>query len=203
MKKYYLSLITAITILSVSSACSQECSKDNSMAYQQQLNKEYANPAESPLTKKDLKKFKSLDFYPVDMAYCITAKFVSTPNEKPFAMPTTTDRKPMYVKFGEVYFTLQGKECKLDVFQNIDLVKKEEYKKHLFLPFTDYTSGNGSYAGGRYIDLQQPEGETIQIDFNTAYNPYCAYNHAYSCPIPPPQNDIAVEVKAGVKEFKH
>ena len=199
MKTFFI--ITAIFCLY--SASAQECSIEKSIQYQQQLNKEYADPAESPLTKKDLKKFKSLDFYPVDMSYCVEAKFVRTPDEKPFEMPTTTTRKPMYVKFGEVYFMLQGKECKLDVFQNIDLVKKEEYKNSLFLPFTDYTSGNGSYAGGRYIDVLQPKGDKIIIDFNTAYNPYCAYNHDYSCPIPPAQNDLKVEVKAGVKEYKH
>lgn len=199
MKTFFI--ITAIFCLY--SASAQECSIEKSIQYQQQLNKEYADPAESPLTKKDLKKFKSLDFYPVDMSYCVEAKFVRTPDEKPFEMPTTTTRKPMYVKFGEVYFMLQGKECKLDVFQNIDMVKKEEYKNSLFLPFTDYTSGNGSYAGGRYIDVLQPKGDKIIIDFNTAYNPYCAYNHDYSCPIPPAQNDLKVEAKAGVKEYKH
>lgn len=192
-----------ISVLTFSDAFSQECSKENSQKYQQQLNKEYANPEESPLTKGDLKKFKSLDFYPIDMVYCVTAKFVRTPNEKPFAMPTTTERKPMYVKFGEVRFTLKGVACKLDIFQSLDLIKMEEYKNSLFLPFTDLTSGNGSYGGGRYIDLKQPEGNTIIIDFNTAYNPYCAYNHKYSCPIPPAQNDLDVEVRAGVKEYKH
>ena len=194
---------TIIAIFTLYAGSAQECSPEKSKAYQQQLNKEYADPAESPLTNKDLKKFKALDFYPVDMAYCVEARFVRTPNEAPFEMPTTTTRKPMYVKFGEVFFTVNGVACKLDIFQNIDLVKKEEYKNHLFLPFTDYTSGNGSYGGGRYIDLQQPEGDTITIDFNTAYNPYCAYNHDYSCPIPPAQNDIKVEVRAGVKEYKH
>jgi uncharacterized protein len=194
--------IIIITIFGLCRMSAQECSIEKSTQYQQQLNKEYADPAESPLTKNDLKKFKSLDFYPVDLSYCVEARFVRTPNEKPFEMPTTTSRKPMYVKFGEVHFVLQGKECKLDVFQNIDLVKKEEYKNSLFLPFTDYTSGNGSYAGGRYIDVLQPEGDTIVIDFNTAYNPYCTYNHDYSCPIPPSQNDLKVEVKAGVKEYR-
>ncbi|MFD2603375.1 DUF1684 domain-containing protein [Flavobacterium suzhouense] len=194
---------TAIALFSFIALKAQDCSIENSMKYQQQLNKEYVDPLESPLTPKDLKKFKSLDFYPVDMAYCVEAKFVRTPDEKPFAMPTTTDRKPMYVKYGELYFTLQGKQCKLDIFQNIDLSKKEEFKNYLFLPFTDFTSGNGSYGGGRYIDLQKPDTDKIMIDFNTAYNPYCAYNHKYSCPIPPAQNDLQVEVKAGVKAYDH
>ena len=193
--------IVSIIILSVA-ASAQECSVENSVKYQDQLNRQYADPKESPLTRTDLQIFKSLDFYPVDMAYCVEAKFIRTPDEKPFIMPTTGSFKPRYVKFGELYFTLQGKECRLDVFQNLDLVKIEKYRESLFLPFTDLTSGNGSYEGGRYIDLKQPEGNTVVIDFNTAYNPYCAYNHAYSCPIPPTQNDLQVEVKAGVKDFQ-
>jgi len=196
-------IYTIAALLSLCTLAAQECNKENSLKYQQQLNKEYANPKESPLTKKDLKAFKALDFYPIDMAYCVEAKFVRTPKEKPFQMKTTTERKPMYIKYGEVSFKVNGKECRLDVFQSLDLIKQAEYKDALFLPFTDYTSGNGSYGGGRYVDLKQPKGTTMTIDFNTAYNPYCAYNHDYSCPIPPAQNDLKVEIKAGVKEYKH
>lgn len=203
-QSFYMKKILFLSFILLSFyAKAQECSKESAVAYQKKLNTEYANPDESPLTKSDLKKFKALDFYPVDMQYCVTAKLVRTPNEKPFAMPTTTTRKPMYVKYGELHFTLKGKECQLDVFQSLDLIKLDEYKDALFLPFTDLTSGNGSYGGGRYIDLKQPKGTTVNIDFNTAYNPYCAYNHAYSCPITPKQNDLQVEVKAGVKEYNH
>lgn len=194
-------LLIIIAILLCSSIEAQECSNEKSAAYQQHLNKEFADPGESPLMPEDLQVFKALDFYPVDMAYCIEAEFVRTPDEKPFLMPTTGMRKPSYVKFGEVYFKLQEKQCKLDVFQNIDMAKIEEYKDYLFLPFTDLTSGDESYGGGRYIDLKQPTGDTIIIDFNTAYNPYCAYNKKYSCPIPPRENDLDVAVKAGVKAY--
>lgn len=182
---------------------SQECSIENVEQFQKEINEEYANPEESPLKEEDLRYFKSLAFYPVDIAYCVESKLIRTPDEKPFLMPTTTSRKPKYVKYGELRFTLQGVECKLDVFRNLELAKLEEFKNHLFLPFTDLTSGNGSYGGGRYIDLAIPEDDTIFIDFNRAYNPYCAYNYDYSCPIPPKQNDLLVEVRAGVKEFKH
>lgn len=180
----------------------QECSKENAVAFQEKMNKEYANPEESPLTKEDIKTFKSLEFYPIDTDFCVEARLVTTPNEKPFYMQTTTSRKPRYRKYGELHFTLKGKEVKLDVFQSMDMMKMEEYKDYLFLPFTDLTSGNGSYGGGRYVDLKIPAGNTLTIDFNTAYNPYCAYNHSFSCPVPPEQNDILVEIKAGVKEYK-
>ncbi|MGQ2985225.1 DUF1684 domain-containing protein [Flavobacterium sp.] len=185
-------------------AGAQECSVQNSEKYQQNLNAEYADPAKSPLLKADLATFKALDIYPIDMEYCVEARLVRTPNEKPFKMPTTGNRKPMYVKYGELNFKLKGKAFKLDVFQSLDMAKLDEYKDHLFLPFTDLTSGNGSYGGGRYIDLKVPKGDMVTIDFNTAYNPYCAYDHGYSCPIPPKQNDLEAEVKAGVKDhIKH
>lgn len=194
-------IVAAIVLLSFS-GWAQECSKENVKKFQKEINADFADPDKSPLENRDLDRFRSLDFYPIDLAFCVEAKLVRTPDEKPFPMPTTTARTPMYVKYGEVFFTIDSIQCKLDVFRNLDLAKIEEYKDHLFMPFTDLTSGNGSYGGGRYIDLYIPEGDTITIDFNRAYNPYCVYNHDYSCPIPPQQNDLAVEVKAGVKDFK-
>lgn len=169
--------------------------------YQKQLDLEYANPKESPLMESDLKIFKGLDFYPVDAEFIVEARFVKSEKEKPFEMKTTGDRRPMYVKFGELHFELGGKSHKLNVYRNIELTKKEEYRDHLFLPFSDETSGNETYIGGRYIDLRIPKSDTLIIDFNRAYNPYCAYNYKYSCPIVPLENDLKVAVKAGVKKF--
>jgi uncharacterized protein len=166
------------------------------------LNSFYADTSQSPLLKEDRLVFRGLDFYPINMDYRIKAKFIRTPKEKPFKMLTTTDRRPDYVKFGEVYFSLMGKKFKLNIYQNIQLIKKQGFEKHLFLPFTDLTNGEETYGGGRYIDLQIPEGDFIIIDFNQCYNPYCAYNHRYSCPIPPKENNIEIEVKAGVKVFR-
>lgn len=176
--------------------------KEAVVAFQKELNAEYADSVKSPLLKKDLKTFKALDFYPINGSFFVNAKFIRTPDEKPFEMPTTTSRKPMYVKYGEAHFSIDGKKFKVNIYQSLDLKKIEEYKDALFLPFTDLTSGVDSYGGGRYIDLKIPQGDTISIDFNTAYNPYCAYNHKYSCPIPPQENDLAIEIKAGVKKFK-
>jgi len=176
--------------------------KEAVIAFQKELNAEYADSVKSPLLKKDLKTFKALDFYPINEKFFVNAKFIRTPDEKPFEMPTSTSRKPMYVKYGEAHFSIDGKKFKLNLYQSLDLKKIEEYKDALFLPFTDLTSGVDSYGGGKYIDLKIPQGDTIAIDFNTAYNPYCAYNHKYSCPIPPQENDLAIEIKAGVKKFK-
>lgn len=169
--------------------------------FQKVINSEYADGKTSPLSAEDLAVFKTLDFYPINEKFFVTAKFVRTENEKPFEMKTTGERKPMYVKYGEAYFTLDGKDFKLNIYKNIELSKKEEYKDYLFLPFSDLTCGIESYIGGKYIDMKVPQSETIVIDFNTSYNPYCAYSHKYSCPKVPLENDLNIEIKAGVKKF--
>lgn len=167
--------------------------------YQRELNDTYLNPETSILEEADFENFAGLNFFPIDPEYRVTALFIRTPDEKPFLMPTTTARLPEYVKYGEVHFTIKETMLKLDVFQNTS--PKEGYEKYLFLPLTDLTSGNGSYGGGRYLDLQTPENDTIILDFNQLYNPYCAYNKKYSCPIPPEQNDLPIRMEAGVKDY--
>ena len=173
--------------------------------YQQELNASYKDASKSPLKKKDLKKFKGLDFFPVDSTFIVTAKLVKTENAPTFEMATTTDRKPLYKEYGILTFTLKGKDCKLTIYQSQDDLRDEKYKDYLFLPFTDDTSGNESYGGGRYMDVmttdEKPNG-TIVLNFNNTYNPYCAYNDKYSCPLTPRKNHLDVEVKAGVKVFK-
>lgn len=169
--------------------------------FQKELNAEYANAKTSPLLPEDLKDFQSLDFYPADEKFYVVAKFISTENEQPFEMKTTTARKPVYVKYGEAHFSIDGQDFKLNIYSNIELSKKKEYKDYLFLPFSDLTCGNESYIGGRYLDLEIPQGNTIVIDFNRSYNPYCAYNPKYSCPIVPLENDLKIEIRAGVQKF--
>jgi len=169
--------------------------------FQKELNAEYADAKTSPLLSEDLAHFKALDFYPINEKAFVVAKFTRTENEKPFEMPTSGARRPLYVKYGEAHFVMEGKKFKLNIYRNIELSKKEEYKNHLFLPFSDLTSGKESYIGGKYIDLKIPSGNTIVIDFNLSYNPYCAYSYKYSCPKVPLENDLAIEIKAGVKKF--
>jgi len=166
------------------------------------LNLEFSNKATSPLTEKGFKKFTSLAFFPIDSSYKVTAKFMRTPNEKPFEMPTTKSRKAIEVKYGELHFILHGKPLKLNVYQSQELKLKPGYKDYLFLPFTDLSNGKETYHGGRYIDLKLPTNDTLIVDFNKAYNPYCAYSDRYSCPIPPKENNLNVKVLAGVKAYK-
>ncbi|MDM1378462.1 DUF1684 domain-containing protein [Myroides marinus] len=176
---------------------------EKAVLFQKNMNKEFSDSDTSPLPKDALKKFKELDFFPITEDFVLEGKLVRTPDEKPFEMPTTTSRRPTYKKFGEVSFTLSGKEFKVDVFQDLTLQSKPEYANRLFLPFTDLTSGVTTYGGGRYLDLEIPEGDTITLNFNLAYNPYCVYNPKFSCPIPPEQNFINADINAGVKDYKY
>lgn len=173
--------------------------------YQQKLNASYKDASKSPLKKKDLKGFKGLDFFPVSDEFIVTAKLTKTENAPTFEMATTTDRKPLYKEYGKLNFTLKGKECELTIYQSQDDLRDKKYKDYLFLPFTDDTSGEESYGGGRYMDVMTTDEKIdgiIVLNFNNTYNPYCAYNDRYSCPLTPRKNHLDVQVKAGIKVFK-
>ena len=199
-------IMTLCTLLFVFSCTSQgKRALVGETAYQQKLNASFKDASKSPLKKKDLKDFKGLAFFPVDSSFIVRAKLVRTPNASTFEMATTTDRKPNYKQYGVLTFRLQGKDCKLPIYQSQDDAKDEKYKDYLFLPFTDYTSGNDSYGGGRYMDVMLTDieaDETIVLNFNNTYNPYCAYNDKYSCPLTPRENHIDLEIKAGIKVFE-
>ncbi|WPY97963.1 DUF1684 domain-containing protein [Christiangramia sp. OXR-203] len=169
--------------------------------YRVQMNEDFRDPEESPLEKEDLENFDGLEFFTIDTAYIVEAEFVRTPSESPFEMQTSTSRTSTYVKYGELYFELKGKEFMLNLYQNQNLRSDPEYFDYLFLPFTDETNGISTYDGGRYLDFSIPEEKRVTIDFNRAYNPYCAYSGRYSCPIPPKENHLETAIPAGVKKF--
>ena len=172
------------------------------LEFQKELNAEYKNPETSPLPDRYRKDFNGLDFFEPDTNYVVVAKFERTPNAIPFLLATTTDRKTEELLYGIAQFELNGEKRQLEIYQSLGLIEQEEYKDYLFLPFLDNTNGEETYGGGRYIDLIIPDGDKIIIDFNRAYNPYCAYNKKYSCPLVPKQNYLDTRVVAGVKNFK-
>jgi uncharacterized protein (DUF1684 family) len=191
------------TILFTAFCCTLHAQKKEQSAaeFQQELVEDYKNPEKSPLKQK-AKKFKGHEFFKIDSAYRVEATFVRALNALPFRMKTSSSALPVYEKYGEAVFYLEGEKLTLSIYQNHSLREQEEYKNHLFLPFTDATNGEETYLGGRYIDLEIPEGNTIVIDFNKAYNPYCAYADGYSCPIPPKENGLQVKILAGIKKPK-
>jgi uncharacterized protein (DUF1684 family) len=173
--------------------------------YQKELNASYKDASKSPLKKKDLRSFNGLDFFDIDSTFIVKATFTKTENAPVFKMATTTDRKPLYKEYGVLNFIIKGENCVLTVYQNQDNLKDEKYKDDLFLPFTDDTSGNESYGGGRYMDILTTDislENNVVLNFNNTYNPYCAYNDKYSCPLTPRKNHLDVAIKAGVKVFK-
>lgn len=202
MKPFFLAL-ALLTITSCNSQNKRPLLGETE--YQKKMNANFKDATTSPLKKKDLKEFKGLDFYSVDSSFIVEAKLTRIENAPVFEMATTTDRKPLYKEFGILNFQLKGEDYQLTVYQNQDNLQDEQYKDYLFLPFTDDTSGNGSYGGGRYMDVMITdikEDNTVTLNFNNTYNPYCAYNDRYSCPLTPRKNHLDIEIKAGVKDFK-
>ncbi|TXE18543.1 DUF1684 domain-containing protein [Psychroserpens burtonensis] len=169
--------------------------------FQREINSEYKDATKSPLKNKDRKDFKGLDFFKFDSIFVVKAKLKRTPNSNWFKMQTTTSRVSDERVYGVLSFELKGQTFQLNVYQGKELMKDDAFKDYLFLPFLDNTNGSDSYGGGRYIDLRIPSDNELDIDFNTAYNPYCAYNEKYSCPIVPRANYLDLEVRAGVKVF--
>lgn len=198
MKNIFLIFLLVCTV-----ACAQDKQAlSGETEWQKEMNADFKDASKSPLKKKDLKKFKGLDFFKFDSTFVVKAVLKRTPETKWFKMKTTTSRESEERVFGILTFELKGQSFQLNVYQGKELMTTEGYEDYLFLPFLDDTNGDTTYGGGRYIDLRIPEENEIEIDFNKAYNPYCAYNEKYSCPIVPRENYLPLKVEAGVKAFK-
>jgi len=161
---------------------------------------DFLSDANSPLKKDDL---QYLRFYEADSTFRVTAKEELLSNEQSFIMPVFVGTGKQYVRYAVLKFTLKGQPMELTVYRNIALSAMPQYKDYLFLPFTDETNGSETYGGGRYIDLREGDfrSNEIVIDFNKAYNPYCAFSGGYACPKPPDENHLQIAVKAGEKLF--
>ena len=198
MKKIILLLL----IVFLNSCASKKQVPAGETEWQREMNADFKDATKSPLTEKDRATFSGLDFFKYDSTYVVTATLKLTPEAKKFKMKTSTDRLPEYVKYGVLSFDLKGKPYQLNMYQNIGLLEKEGYDDYLFLPFLDATNGDTTYGGGRYIECEIPKGNTMIINFNEAFNPYCAYSGRYSCPIVPQEDQLPMKIEAGVKAYK-
>jgi uncharacterized protein len=144
-----------------------------------------------------------LKFFPIDKAYDIMANFERIKDDTGFTMQLSEAKTAKYFKFGKVTFTLQKKLITLYLYQSERLMKMPEYKNHLFIPFVDLSNGFSSYGGGRYVDVDITDiiDNKVDLDFNKAYNPSCAYTTGYNCPIPPGENTILLPINAGEKTY--
>ena len=189
-------LLSCIFLCTILHGYSQDIYKDSLNSYIARYVKQHE------VVIGDDKQFFS--FFSVNEKYKVTATFEETNNSKWFSMETSGTIRKTFRVYGVLYFSINDTAVTLNIYQSQNLMNVAEYKNHLFLPFTDITSGEETYAAGRYIDLEISDinGNKVVIDFNKAYNPYCAYvSGKYNCPIPPKENQLTVAVAAGEKVF--
>ena len=195
MKNIFTLLVLAFSI----SLCAQDHEQE-SIDYRKKLSLEYKSGENKVLTEREKKNFGYLNFYDFDPEFVVEARFEPLDNTEELQSKTSTARIATYTKYGYLHFTLKGKKCKLLVLSSPSLKDDPEYYNYLSVEFTDETNGKGSYKVGRYMELRAPLGETLTLNFNNTYNPYCAYSERFSCPIPPAENHLPVKVTAGVQE---
>lgn len=150
----------------------------------------------SPLTDEQRATFTGLAYFPEDRGLRIVAELeTDVDHDEPVVMPTTTGGEQVYRRAGRVRFEVDGAPAVLTLYES-------DLQHELFMPFRDATSGKETYGAGRYLEVEPPgpDGRVV-VDFNLAYNPYCAYNAEWSCPIPPGENRLSVPIRAGEKAF--
>lgn len=169
-------------------------------AFRKGYTDDFLQDKNSPLKKDDL---QYLRFYNADSTYRIKATAEMITNPQSFIMPVFSGTGGDYVPYALLKFKLKGKAMQLTVYRSIALAKIPAYKDYLLLLFTDETNGKTTYSGGRYIDMREGDFKDggVIVDFNKAYNPYCAFGGGYTCPKPPDENHLNFAIQAGEKMF--
>jgi len=210
-RKSLLTVLFLLFIFSFLSACEenkQEKNNDNGRdayikevkQYRAEKDSTFKYDSRSPISEEERKNFEDLKYFEPDTKYYVVAQFIKHENPDTLKITTTKhdDIRTMQ-RYGEFRFRIDGKEYTLQGYVNVP-IKKAFY---VFLPFTDLTTGEQTYEGGRYLDIEFTPGDTsCVLDFNLAYNPYCVYNSCYSCPLVPLENNLNVEILAGEKTLK-
>ncbi len=164
----------------------------------------YRTEGESPFrTRRERRRFPGRAWFPVDPAARVSARVERFAVPDTLDFPTSAGTVKRYLRWGRLTFTYRGHTDTLTAYRSVRHLGHPAYGRLLFVPFTDHTSGEASYGGGRYLDPTLPgEGQDrLVLDFNTAYNPWCAYADGWFCPIPPVENRLGVAVEAGEKAF--
>lgn len=156
----------------------------------------------SPLSNDQKEKFKSLPYYNVDEKYNVEVEFIKFKNADHATLMLTNGVNHHYWVVGKVKFKLNGEDCELFVYQDKKFAQHhKDYMDYMFIPFRDKTNGEGSYAGGRYIQWHDPKGNHDKLDFNNAFNPASVYNEHIHDPIVPHVNTLPIKIEAGEKDF--
>jgi uncharacterized protein (DUF1684 family) len=155
---------------------------------------------DSPVPENERASFRGLKYFEPDSKYRVVANLTPADNKKLVVLQTSDGKTERYVEYAYADFSIDGVENRLTILEIIDM---GPFRGKLFLAFGDKTSANETYGAGRYLDLSKvPGATTITLDFNKAYNPYCAYNDTFSCPFPPRENLLNVAIRAGEKNYK-
>ncbi len=204
MKTKNILLIVVIVVVIISLYYSFSGSQDQA-AYVEEIRKEREDKdrfmrtsPESPFAA-DTTTFTKLNYYPADARYRVIADLVPVQNKKTVLLTTNDGNEQRYIEYAYADFDLDGYHNRLLILEIIDM---GPFRGKLFLAFGDETSALETYGAGRYLDVSKvPGSNTITLDFNKAYNPYCAYVEKYSCPFPPKENLLRVAIKAGEKIY--
>jgi uncharacterized protein len=194
MNRLFITLIAFLFTFTVSAQVNNYA--DSLKKYQDKYTKEHG-----VVRGKDK---ENLHFFPINKAYNVKAVFERVYESAWFKMETSGKVKQTYRRYGTIRFSIHDTSLTLNVYQSEDLMKVKQYADYLFIPFTDITNGEGSYENGRYIDITIEDVKTsnLLIDFNKAYNPYCAYvSGVFNCPIPPKENNLSVAIAAGEMKY--
>lgn len=193
--KYFFFFLSVLTLSLIS--CGNNDSSD-AEDFQKNLIEFYNNPSTTPLNAEEQERFKGLDFFPINKKFAAEARFAPIIKGEIVTFPTSANKTKTFQIAGTLHFTIEDKNCQLTLYTT------PQSPGELFLPFRDATSGHTSYGAGRYIDLKRSQIRQgkILLDFNLAYNPYCAYSEQYSCPLPPDENTLPVAIEAGAR-FVH
>jgi uncharacterized protein (DUF1684 family) len=173
---------------------------DKLLSYRDSIDAEFGDTIHSILPGSEVLKFKHLNYFEPNELFRVECKVKISKGEE-FDMLTSRGEKKQFRRYGYLKFKLKGKRFKLPIYQSIRLMKMDKYKDYIFIPFTDLTSGKDTYGGGRYIETTIPKSKNYILDFNYAFNPYCHYTTGYNCCIPPAENFLNIEIKAGEKKY--
>jgi uncharacterized protein (DUF1684 family) len=154
----------------------------------------FTNNPQSPLTADQKRNFDGLCYFPESSDFRFEVQVERTSDQIEVHIPTSTGEVEIYKRYGIFRFQLEGQEAKLTIFAS---------PSGYFLPFIDGLAGSETYPTGRYLEPQQLGNDRFLIDFNLAYNPYCAYNDLWSCPLTPAENRLSVPIRAGEMIFPH
>lgn len=197
-KKILIAVVSVVAIISIiyslSGGQTQEQLEEEMAKHRDETDRFMRFSDESPFKDAEV-EYKELNYYPADLKYKIKARFEPVGKQEIYTLQTNDGKEKQYLTYGTAKFELDEIKNELLILENVE-------ENELFLAFGDATSAIETYGAGRYLDVTHTGGNSIILDFNKAYNPFCAYNTSYSCPLPPKQNLLEIAIKAGEKNFE-